>query len=218
MNEKLKRKFKNLRKKLDIYAPNPSFYSFIMSKAEVELFDRTIINSKAYLEFGMGGSTFRALQKSKAKIYSIDSSRDWIKQMRKYLYIRYMEWGRLKLFHTYIGPTKEWGVPTGDEFRDSFPNYSARIFKLIEKESIDTVLVDGRFRVACTLKTILECHNNASLKILIHDFWNRAQYHIVLKYLIAVSRADTLGVFEIKKDIDLDQVKQDYDNYKFNPS
>jgi hypothetical protein len=136
--------------------------------------------------------------------------------MRRYFLIRFNERKRLFLFYVDVGPTKEWGVPVGTGSSYLFPDYSARIFQLIKKERVDTVLVDGRFRVACTLKTILECHGNDKLLILIHDFWNRAHYHIVLKYLYEVERADTLGVFVLKTGIDLNAVAQDYEAYKYN--
>ena len=197
------------------FLPIPIFYSFIMTKKERSLFDKKIKKSKFYLEFGMGGSTIRALHKSKAKIYSIDSSKDWISYMREYPLIRKMEQKRLFLFYVNIGSTKEWGFPAGNKNKKIFPNYSTNIFNTIEKKCIDTVLIDGRFRVACTLKTILECYSNTNLQILIHDFWNRKQYHIVLKYLSEVESSDTLGVFVIKKDINLDLVKKDYNNYKY---
>ena len=213
----LKKIAKNILIKLDKYSPKPLLYSFVMSKDEIELFDREIKNSRAILEFGMGGSTIRALQKSKAKICSIDSSLDWIREMREYFPIKYMEGKRLTLVHVDVGPTGGWGWPVGEETKDRFPDYSSHIFNIIDKSSIDTVLVDGRFRVACALKTILECHENDNLRIMIHDFWDRTQYHVVLKYLDVADCADTLGAFTLKKDIDLESVKKDYECYKNTP-
>src|SRR5215203_1130862 len=106
----LNQKIEELLEKYDKYLPNPSYYSFIMSEKEKELFDLSIKDSKVYLEFGMGGTTFRALQKSRAKVYSIDSSREWIASMREYFFIRYMERRRrLSLFFMDVGPVKEWG-------------------------------------------------------------------------------------------------------------
>ena len=78
-------------------------------------------------------------------------------------------------------------------------------------------MIDGRFRVACTLKTISECYKNRDLEILIHDFWDREEYHILLKYLHEVDRADTLGVFVIKTNFDLIAIMKDYDLYKYIP-
>src|SRR5690554_4068191 len=156
----LKRTLKQALWQLDKYSPKPSFYSIIMTPSEVALFDKTIKNSSAYLEFGMGGSTFRALQKSNAKIYSIESSADWIRTMREYWWIRHMEKKRLSVFHVDIGSTKEWGIPSNNESKELFPNYSGMVYNVIQKDTIDTILIDGRFRIACALKAILECNSN----------------------------------------------------------
>ena len=213
-----RKSLQNTLEKVDRYSPWPSRYSFVMSDKEKKLFDNTVKPSKAYLEFGTGGSTFRVLQKSDAKIYSIDSSHQWIRCMREYWFIRRMEKKRLSLFYVDIGPIKKWGKPSGTGSVALYPRYSETIFDLIDEAKIDTVLVDGRFRVACTLKTVLEFHSNHDLKILIHDFWNRNDYHVVLKYLDAVDKADTLGLFSIKKGIDITAVRDDYELYKYNSS
>ena len=76
-------------KKVDKYSPRPNFYSFVMSEKEILLFDKTIRNSKVYLEFGTGGSTFRTLLNSSAKIYSVDSDLNWIRSMQRYWLIKY---------------------------------------------------------------------------------------------------------------------------------
>jgi len=196
----------------------PSSYTFVMSESEKELFDKTTVDAEVYLEFGSGGSTIRVLEKTKALVYSVESSREWIKKMREYEFIRYAQRKRLLLFHANIGPTKELGYPDGLDSKDLFPRYSATIFKKLRKKKIDTVLIDGRFRVACAMKTILECHNNERLRILIHDFWNREVYHILLRYLAETDRADTLGVFAIKKNIDLNSAREIYEQYKFDPA
>ena len=82
---------KKLLRRLDFFSPFPLFYPFIMTKNEKFLFDRKIRNSNNYLEFGLGGSTLRALRKSRAKIYTVESSPEWLSSVRKYLVFRYFE-------------------------------------------------------------------------------------------------------------------------------
>lgn len=202
-------------KKVDRCSPIPVFYSFVMSEKEILLFDNTIRNSKVYLEFGTGGSTLRTLQNSQAKIYSVDSDLNWIRSMQRYWLIKYHKNRRLHFFHVDIGPTREWGYPVGEDSRKIFPDYSSSVFNSVEKDKIDTVLIDGRFRIACTLKTILECHANKNLVILIHDFWNRPAYSILLKYIREIAAADTLGVFKLRDNLNLNFIKEDYELYKF---
>ena len=56
---------------------------------------------------------------------------------------------------------------------------------------------------------------NDNLIILFHDFWNREHYHVVLKYLETIDRADSLGVFKVKENINKDEIFQLYEKYKY---
>ena len=208
---------KNIIKKIDTYSPLPLFYTFHMTKVEKKLFDKTIKKSKVYVEFGIGGSTLRVLNKSKAEVYSIESDITWIRLMKQYRLIKKMENKRFFLHHVDIGKTTAWGKPFGDNSKENYPAYSALVFEKTDPYKIDTVLVDGRFRVACTLKTIIVSKNKDNLLIIIHDFWNRPKYHILLKFLEQIEMAETLGIFRVKKDIDLNEIEKLYDIYKYNP-
>ena len=203
-------------RQVDRYSPFPLFYPFLMSDEEKRLFDRSIDGVNVYLEFGLGGSSLRAIRKSNAQIYSVESSVGWIDTMREYVAIRRSEKKRLHIVPVDIGPTHEWGRPEAEN-ASKFPAYSSCVYDVIDKNNIDLALIDGRFRVACTLKLIMECYENTALNVLIHDFWNREQYHIVLKYLDPIEKVDTLGLFKIKKDLDLTAVQEDYERYKFEP-
>ena len=208
---------KRFVRKLDSFSPWPKLYSWAMTNAERTLFDRTVKNSKQYLEFGSGGSTLRILEKSNATVYSVESSADWIQFLRTYFFVRRHEGKRLTFFPIDIGKTKEWGHPEDDTAKHLFPSYSSAFFDSIDPKKLDVILVDGRFRVACVLSTILHTyssdHNNQI--IMIHDFWQREYYHDVLNYLEVIDKVDSLGVFKVKDGIDIDLVRKDYDAYKF---
>ena len=66
-----------------------------------------------------------------------------------------------------------------------------------EKASIDLVLIDGRFRVACCLK----CYNIISKNCVIafDDFLNREHYHIVLDYFDIVEKTEDNRMVILKK-------------------
>jgi hypothetical protein len=57
----------------------------------------------------------------------------------------------------------------------------------------DLVLVDGRFRVACVFQALLTV---PTARILVHDFWQRPAYHIVLQYTTVLDRADTMVLLQ----------------------
>lgn len=209
--------WKQAVRKLDKVSPYPVLYPFVMSESERQVFDEAIKRSKNYLEFGLGGSTLRAIQNSKAQITSVESSVEWTAQMREYFILRYAERSRLHIFSVDIGPTENWGYPDSDSSDHLFESYSSDVFETIDAASLDLVLVDGRFRVACILKAILKCSGNENFSLLVHDFWNRAHYHCVLDYLDVVSKVDTIGRFSIKSDVDMDLVTKDYEQFKNDP-
>lgn len=214
---KLKVMANSMLRTLDRFSPCPLLYPFIMSENEKTTFDEAIKKSRHFLEFGMGGSTIRALQKSTAIIHTVESSPEWIEYMRKYLFLRFYEDRRLHVYPVYIGPVGDWGYPVSGDHRELFERYSSSVYQFVDSNLIDLILVDGRFRVACTLKAILSCHENSSVRILIHDFWNRPKYHIVLKYLDVMIQVDTIGLFSIKDNVDLNSVESDYEAYKCTP-
>lgn len=191
----------------------------LMTEDERELFVKSISESKEYLEFGSGGSTFIVLKTTKANIISIESDIDWINHMRDNKTIFEEEqFCRLKFVHIDIGEISSMGMPKDKYKLESYPKYSEEIFKILDKnkiDKIDTVLIDGRFRVACVLNTILNCNKN--IKIIIHDFFNRDEYHIVLNYLDIIEKANTLGVFKIKENINKNEISNLIEQYKYNP-
>jgi hypothetical protein len=188
-----------------------------MSLDEKKTFNKYIKNSKHYLEFGSGGSTLHTLLKSNTRISSVESSLDWINYMCKYLIIKFFLKKRLLFYYADIGKTKEWGFPISNDSKEIFPNYSNDIFSSVDSNTIDTIFIDGRFRVACLLSVILNIPSTEDTIILFHDFWNREKYHIVLNYVTEIERADTLAVFRIKNKLDLNLVKRDYEIYKYIP-
>ena len=192
-------------------------YTFLMHEEERLLFCKYAEKAKIYLEFGSGGSTIWTLLNVAARVYSIESERDWLVEMRKHAVIRDAESaGQLRLYHIDIGKTRGWGYPNGDKNKELFPLYSSDIFNDEKACYADTVLIDGRFRVACALKCILNLRDRNAV-IMVHDFWDREYYHIILKYVNVIDRAGTLGVFGIKDGVDAALVEKDYELYKYDP-
>lgn len=200
--------FFNQRKK------TPRNYPFVMHLEEKELFKRIIQNSKCFLEFGLGGSTIFSLINSQTTIVSVDTNKEWIGFMKKYRIIRENLEKRLKIYYIDIGATRQWGFPVDESSIEKFPDFSSKIFYAENPSQFDTVLIDARFRVACVLQTILHCYKNPNLKILIHDYSIRKEYHEVEIFLDIIEHDRSLYVFKIKDNIDLDLVQNTYEKYK----
>lgn len=76
-----------------------------------------------------------------------------------------------------------------------WPKYPKAIFPLAEE--VDVAFVDGRFRVACIIATILKSRPDTI--VLVHDFYPRPHYHLVLEYVDVVERTDTMVALRRKK-------------------
>ena len=159
------RKLKQLQKKCTLpliwhdnfYRKIPKDYPAIFSQSEKELLIKYIKNSKNYLEFGSGGSTFLALINSDCNIVSIESDDDWLDYLRTYAIIAKNENNRLNFKYINIGKTGAYGAPVDDAMKENYPDYSKKIYDEIDSEKFDLVFVDGRFRVACALSAALNC-------------------------------------------------------------
>ncbi|MBT7823152.1 MAG: hypothetical protein HN674_08480 [Candidatus Marinimicrobia bacterium] len=188
-----------------------------MTSSELYLIKKYILGAKNYLEFGSGNSTIIASKtKSIKKIHSVETSSDFIHE--NLLEINEIK-NRVKLGSlvfqiTNIGQVRRWGYPKNDNKIELWPNYSLGAF-LTNDINYDLVLVDGLFRVACTLSSLLNTPQDCI--IMIHDFWNRPRYHVLLEFLDPIESADTLGVFR-KKEFNNDRVKSILMKYLFRPS
>jgi len=211
------RSLKNKIKELDKKSIHPFFYPFWMSKKEIVLFDKRISSASNILEFGAGGSTLRALLKSKAKIVSVESDAEWIESLKEYSLIKKNLDKRLFFHHANIGPTGLLGYPLENLNSIDFSIYSKEIFKSVKSKKFDLVLIDGRFRVACALQTILNCGNHPMLKIFIHDYSRRPEYQVLEEFLEVEENAESLYLFKVKSGWSKLAVQNMYELYKMNP-
>jgi hypothetical protein len=187
-----------------------------MTNAEKEMLYSYIDLSINYLEFGSGESTIYASSVPKIKtITSVESSEQYINENLKHntAIASALSTGKLSFHCVDIGETIAYGEPKDMSKRHLWPNYSLSVF--YQKSEHDLVLVDGRFRIACTLNCVLNSPSNCT--ILIHDFWNRPEYHVVLKFLKIVDRVDTLGVFKKGDRVNICQIQSLIETYQYLP-
>jgi hypothetical protein len=169
------------------------------------------------LEFGSGESTIYASGVSTLNtITSVESSETFVNDHLKSnpAIASALTSGKLSFHLVDIGEIDQWGFPKDKSKIHLWPNYSLSIFS--QKKDYDLVLVDGRFRVACTLNCILNLPDDCA--ILIHDFWNRLEYHEVLRFLKTVKQTDSLGVFKKKDVIEPKQVQSLIKAHQYLPS
>lgn len=187
-----------------------------MTKGELDLLHKHLDSCVRYLEFGSGESTLYAANcPSILKIDSVESSQPFVDNhlKRQDIIIKALDQKKL-VFHVIdIGEVNLWGGPLNPVKRHLWPNYSLSVFHQESKH--DLALIDGRFRVSCTLNSILNTPDYC--KIIIHDFWDRPHYHILLRYLQVIEQIDTLGVFTKKKGVDPAKIQKMIREYQYLP-
>lgn len=173
-----------------------------MSEAEIGLLEKVLPDAAKVLEFGSGGSSQFFLEHQVRSLMSIESDKLWLeKLLTNPAVFTYHQNGVWTPLHINIGPVGEWGVPLYKHPKVNWLDYHQHCWRVSKDNSFDLVLIDGRFRVACTCQTLLRCKNENVL-LVIHDFWNRPVYHIVLDFLEVADKADTLAVCKLKKNLD----------------
>lgn len=131
--------------------------------------------SRCYAEYGCGDSTIWVANNCDAKIISVDTSKVWIEKVRT-------DTGNASsptLIHVDLGELGEWGRPVDYSKRSHIVDYLRAPFAGNEKP--DTILIDGRFRVACFLQSILLA--DAGTVVFFDDYVSRRHFHIVEEYL-----------------------------------
>ncbi|MHA4843648.1 hypothetical protein ACX0G7_05775 [Flavitalea antarctica] len=185
--------------------PKLLFYPH-MEKREYFLFRKLCKNKKVFLEYGSGGSTIFLL-KHKKTVFSVESNPYFFRYMCSISFVK--EALNVNLLYKFIdlGPTNQWGKPLSADHSDNWPYYYEEIWQEIDPalHKIDVIFIDGRFRVCCCLYSILKAieFNWTDIIFVIHDFWRRTRYHVVLDFLEEIESAESLVAFRIKRNIDV---------------
>jgi len=188
-----------------------------MSPDEVEFFHSCLSGVSKYFEFGTGGSTIAAFDyfmKNKVdfEIHGVDSDPKWINTITKQCHHD----RRINLYHSDIGPLEEWGWPV-----DKIPNhitwtdYPTSISRNAHSSDFDLVLIDGRFRVACLIQTLLTCPQTT--RILIHDYAGRPEYHIIESWCDIIASRDQLSLFSIQNQLSTEDLIINFEQFWRDP-
>lgn len=168
-----------------------------MSSAELELLRAFAPRGGKVLEFGGGGSTPYFFAQGVSSLVTVESDRAFLEQLATLSELRGKSWIAI---HASIGSTRDWGYPVDETPQIAWLNYHQSSWALMPDRSFDFILIDGRFRVACLCQTLLRCENEAAL-MLVHDFWPRQQYHVMLDYCDVIERAESSVLLKRKSDI-----------------
>jgi hypothetical protein len=187
-----------------------------LNAAEQACFVACLETSRHYLEYGSGESTRKAVLQSKLlSITSVESSAHYLEESllgEDAIFVAHQS-GRLKFLLPDLGPLGEWGRPINSDKMHLWPNYALCPYR--QGFRPDLVLIDGRFRVACALVSLLE--GTLETTLLIHDYMNRKQYHVLEEFIQIEKIVDTLVACHRRADIDEDRARRLLKEYLYAP-
>jgi len=102
-----------------------------------------------------------------------------------------------------IGEVIEWGTPKSDEKIRDFWNYMATPWRIVKKNKYipDTILIDGRFRVASFLISLLSARQDAI--ILFDDYSIRPEYFVVEEFCKIIDKREYMVAFSVSHNYDI---------------
>ena len=159
------------------------------------LLEERLGTARCLLEFGSGGSSMTAGRLKVPTIISVDSDGDFLAATNAAVRASAMHSAFIP-HHADIGPTRDWGNPADRSKVHHWPRYCSSVWVRIAREQMpqpDVVLIDGRFRVACLLATLLMAQPGT--RVLFDDYFDRPEYHRVEAWAMPIGRAGRMAEF-----------------------
>lgn len=172
-----------------------------------------------YLEYGAGGSSILASKMGK-RFVSVDSDPYFIKSVKaKIAQLGVPSSGAHGTFiHANLGLTEAWGVPvwtspTKTRLASWRSYFTAPWVDAPERFRPDLILVDGRFRVACALTSILHLADTPNWELLVDDYLGRPHYTVIEEFARLEKMVGRMAVFKPKAGVDLDALRKNIEVY-----
>lgn len=170
-------------------------------RGDDSLFIESVAACTVYGEYGCGASTIWCANHSAVPIIAVDTSADWISRVRAAAERK----TRLEIVHVDLGELGEWGRPVSYRRRADFAAYIEAPWTFALKP--DLILVDGRFRVACFLQSLLNAA--AGAVILFDDYTERPNYHLVEEFVARAQTCGTMAKFVVPDALDRDAIARE---------
>lgn len=176
-------------------------------------------SSKQYLEYGSGGSTVYAATLAK-NFTTVDSDKFFLRDVQKKISSAGLSGrGSQKYIHADIGLTKAWGTPLFSYKNKGrlakWENYSGIPWQGEVDFLPDLILIDGRFRIACALKTIKYLYRKNAWLMLVDDYVGRDQYKAIEQFATLDKLVGRMAVFKEMPNIDLKELNLAINKYEF---
>jgi len=196
--------------------PRPPFNEIVSNHESIKkylfdgdnlLFQKYLDKARIYGEYGTGISTIFANRYKNKHTIAVDSDKNWILNIKEHT----LNSKNLEITHIDLGKLKPWGTPEGYEYRHNFKKYLNAIWDKSFKP--DLVLVDGRFRVACFLTSLLNANKDSI--IIFDDYTSRPEYHIVEIFEKPIEIGNRQAVFKVSGNYDSKNLKYFIEKFEF---
>ncbi|MDJ0629833.1 MAG: hypothetical protein QNJ44_16365 [Rhodobacter sp.] len=151
--------------------------------------------ARVILEYGSGGSTVLAGEMLGATVFSVESDRDWVENMRAW-FEENPPLADVRLHPVDIGRTRAWGHPAGNANWRQFHKYPISVWDRPDFRHPDVVLIDGRFRAACLLTALFRIERPVT--VLFDDYVGRKPYKAVETFAEPVETRGRMVRFDLE--------------------
>lgn len=134
------------------------------------------------LEYGAGGCTVLAAELGVPRVYCVDGDLPWLAAV-EHRVGRIPSRGRVAFLHADVGAVTAEGYPVGLPEGTAAGDYALRVWARMRADSVSpgVVLIDGRFRVACFLASLL--HATPGTRIMFNGYPGNPAYEVVEQVL-----------------------------------
>lgn len=149
-----------------------------MTPAEQALLRALAAEAEVVVEFGCGGSTLLLLAACPGRLVTVENDAAWLSRLAaRPLCAAAHEANRWIPLHVDQGPLAPWGWPRDPERQRDGAAYVNAPWEAAPRP--DLVLVDGRYRLACTFTALARV--GVGGRVALHDFWSRPHYRPALE-------------------------------------
>lgn len=171
-----------------------------MDEAGLRCFQNHIAQSRCYLEYGSGASTLYALNVCHVpQVVAVETAPSWAQTVKAQQQSPNSE---LALLFCDVGPVRDYGRPATHTKITDYWRYMALPWQHVRAQrwSPDLVLIDGRFRVASFLYSLM-CAR-VGTPILFDDYFNRPHYFEVERFCRISERHGRMALFHAQAHYD----------------
>lgn len=174
--------------------------SSVLFDGDDEMFKEAALSCQVFGEYGIGQSTVWVSRNTRARMFSVDTSRSWMNQARRHMRRR----RDATLSWIDLGALGYWGYPLGDVEPSRVIEYAETLWHFDVKP--DLVLIDGRYRVVCFLTCLLRAEPGTVL--VMDDYTDRPEYHVIERFVSPARECGRQALFLRPDSLPSDEIEE----------